>query len=63
MRIIKDFLKDQLLDFVGYTCVTILLLFYYYLKIGNEFEIIYPVLLMLFVVGVITFVLGFSPEC
>ena len=58
MRIVKAFLKDQILDFVGYGIVTILILFYFYLKIGNGFEIIYPVLLMLFVTGVITIVKG-----
>lgn len=55
---IKAFLKDQVRDFIGYTCITILILFYYYLEFGSGVKIIYPILLALFVVSVITSLKG-----
>ncbi|MHB8128428.1 MAG: sensor histidine kinase [Mobilitalea sp.] len=59
MSLFKAFLKDQRLDFAGYTCITILILFFYYLKFGNGIEIIYPILMALFVVFIITIWKGF----
>jgi OmpR family two-component system sensor histidine kinase YxdK len=59
MSLLKAFLKDQRLDFAGYACITILILFFYYLKFGSGIEIIYPILMALFVVFVITMRKGF----
>jgi signal transduction histidine kinase len=58
MAVLKAFLKDQLLDFMGYAYITILILFFYYLKFGNGIEVYYPILLSLFVTSLVTLAKG-----
>jgi Signal transduction histidine kinase len=58
MKILKAFLKDHILDFVGYASILILILVYYRLEIGKPIPILYPVFLVIFVSAVITLIKG-----
>lgn len=55
---VKAFLKDHLLDFVGYASILILILVYYRLEIGTPIPILYPIVLVFFVAAVITIIKG-----
>lgn len=58
MKVVKAFFKDHILDFVGYASILILILVYYRLEIGTPIPILYPILLVLFVAAIITFIKG-----
>ncbi len=54
MKTYRNFLLDQLWDLIGYLCVTVLIVFYFYLKSDHRMDLLYPLVLMLFVFCVIT---------
>jgi len=53
MIMIRRFLKDQLLDILGYAIISGVLLLFFYLKFGNRIELIYPLVMVGFVLFII----------
>lgn len=59
MKLFKNFLKDQMIDFAGYAGITALILFYYRLIYGEQSDLLYPLLLSVFVMMTVTVIKGF----
>lgn len=56
MNTFKAFIKDHILDFIGYISITAFILIYYRLEIGKPIPIIYPIILVIFTATVITMI-------
>lgn len=54
MKIVLSFLKDHVLDYVSNMIILAVLLLYFRLVIGHSISIVYPMVLVLFITGVIT---------
>jgi signal transduction histidine kinase len=58
MKLLKAFLKDQIPDFAAYLGITVLILYFYDLKYHKFHDILYPIILAVFVVVSITIYKG-----
>lgn len=58
MDLLKSFFKDHILDLMGYISITALILLAFYLEYGNNIDMAYPLILVLFVVIVVFFFKG-----